>query len=152
MSPVWAGSEWDSYPCCSACREEQDYVALTDEGRAWFRRRHDPPALAPYARSADGRLLRYAWPGGYPIAYVTGMGEVVCPDCADEIRERGEERAEDRPADGDVTWEVGGDDPEVDWPLCDDCGQRLEVAYPPDGYTSDGEPEPEPVAAEVGED
>lgn len=34
VSPIFADSEWDSYPVCTACHAEHDYVNLTDEGRA----------------------------------------------------------------------------------------------------------------------
>lgn len=34
VMPVFADSEWDYYPSCSACHAEHDYVNLTSEGRA----------------------------------------------------------------------------------------------------------------------
>ena len=29
----------------------------------------------------DGTLPRWAWPGGYPIGYVTGDGDTLCAAC-----------------------------------------------------------------------
>lgn len=33
--PIYAGSEWDSYPVCSRCGAVMDYVQLTDVGRLY---------------------------------------------------------------------------------------------------------------------
>ena len=33
-------------------------------------------------RDADGRLLSYAWPGGYSVLYLMGDGDTLCADCA----------------------------------------------------------------------
>jgi hypothetical protein len=33
--PVFAGSEWDSYPVCCQCGQVHDYVSLTPEGREY---------------------------------------------------------------------------------------------------------------------
>jgi hypothetical protein len=33
VSPIFADSEWDYYPCCAECGAVFDYVNLTDEGR-----------------------------------------------------------------------------------------------------------------------
>lgn len=34
VSPVFASSEWDSYPCCDKCHCEHDYVSLTTYGQS----------------------------------------------------------------------------------------------------------------------
>lgn len=34
VSPIFADSEWDSYPVCDICHAEHDYVSLTCEGAA----------------------------------------------------------------------------------------------------------------------
>jgi hypothetical protein len=60
-------------------------------------------------------LPAFAWPGGYPIVYLTRRGECLCPECA------GQEHDIPR---GDVHWE--GE------PLtCDECGADVESAYGP---------------------
>ncbi len=33
-------------------------------------------------RDQDGKLPKYAWPGGYAVAYVADDGEYLCADCA----------------------------------------------------------------------
>ena len=30
LSPIFADSEWDYFPCCSICESEIDYVALIE--------------------------------------------------------------------------------------------------------------------------
>ena len=33
-------------------------------------------------RDSNGKLPAYAWPGGYPIIYITKDGETLCAACA----------------------------------------------------------------------
>ena len=69
-------------------------------------------------RDSDGSLTAYAWPGGYPVLYLSRDGCTLCPSCADD----------------DGAW-----DPAVDYfvayegePVsCDDCGSETETAYGP---------------------
>lgn len=64
---------------------------------------------------SNGRLPSFAWPGGYPLFYVTSAGLVACPDCANA-------ETSDPVTACDVHWE--GE------PLqCDDCGKDIESAY-----------------------
>jgi len=35
-------------------------------------------------RTENGTLPAFAWPGGYPMYYVTTDGCVLCPSCANE--------------------------------------------------------------------
>ena len=86
-------------------------------------------------------LDTYAWPGGYPIYYLTGDNATICPKCANRVEN--EYRLELL---GDMcNWCI---DPEYD-PMsfvdelpkyadvnyeddnkyCEDCGQRIECAY-----------------------
>lgn len=77
------------------------------------------------ASSGDGTLPAYAWPGAYPVIYLTRDGSVLCPDCANKP----EDECSDPVVVGDVFWEGT--------PLeCDDCGKSMESAY--------GDPEIEP--------
>jgi hypothetical protein len=68
-------------------------------------------------RDDNGQLPTWAWPGGYPMYYVTADGMTVCPDCANREVDQSQ-----RPIAGDANWE----DPEL---YCDDCGKRIESAY-----------------------
>lgn len=80
-------------------------------------------------RDDDGRLITYAWPGGYPVYYVTADGGVLCPDCA---RMAEDEKLSPNP--DDTQWhiiaaDVNYEDCSLD---CDHCYQMIECAYPPD--------------------
>jgi hypothetical protein len=82
------------------------------------------------ASTADGRLPAYAWPGGYPIVYLTRNGLVLCPDCANKP----EDEYGDPAVAGDVFWEGA--------PMeCGDCGRQIESAYGDPNETSDDQRE-----------
>jgi hypothetical protein len=38
-------------------------------------------------RNEKGICEHYAWPGGYPVFYLTGDNAVLCPNCVDKERE-----------------------------------------------------------------
>jgi hypothetical protein len=68
-------------------------------------------------RDETGKLPKYAWPGGYPIFYLTRDSMCVCPDCANRETDQAQE-----PVATDINWEDGS-------LSCDDCGRRIESAY-----------------------
>ena len=69
-------------------------------------------------RNEDGTLAEYAWPGGYPLFYLTDdEGDILCPACAN--------KEADHPLVADVNYE----DPAL---YCDECGNRIESAYAED--------------------
>ncbi|HEX7120613.1 MAG TPA: hypothetical protein VF212_17605 [Longimicrobiales bacterium] len=82
-------------------------------------------------RNDDGTLISYAWPGGYPVVYLTKDGGVLCPDCANMAEREG----------------LSGDPHDPQWHIvayaihfegsrhyCDHCGAEIESAYgDPDG-------------------
>lgn len=79
-----------------------------------------------------------AWPGGYPLFFVTSDGGCLCHRCGVENKDLIVESIKDGADDGwrveaqEVNWE----DPEL---FCDGCGERIESAYAePDD--SPGEP------------
>lgn len=76
-------------------------------------------------RDLDGSLPSYAWPGGYPLYYVSAEGETFCPACAtrfaDDVELR-EQEGVSAIADWDVNWE----DAEL---VCEQCGLLIESAY-----------------------
>jgi hypothetical protein len=88
--------------------------------------------LSDYAIERDdaGRLPAYAWPGGYPMYYVTRDGLTICPQCANAT----DRATDDPPVAGDVYWEG----PSM---TCDDQGETIESAYgdpdAPDDTTAD---------------
>jgi hypothetical protein len=75
-----------------------------------------------------GKANAYAWPGGYPMAYVTTDGGVLCPSCVTKERGRILRSTHERARDG---WAIDGIDINYEDPrlFCDHCGQRIESAY-----------------------
>lgn len=65
-------------------------------------------------RDKSGKFPAYAWPGGYPILYLTNKDEVLCPDCANAEPES--------LAASDVYWEG----PSI---YCKECNAVIESAY-----------------------
>lgn len=70
----------------------------------------------------------YAWPGGYPLYYVTEDSGVLCPKCANEHLQLTLD------GDGDAGWKIVAqvinyEDPELH---CDHCNVRIESAYAED--------------------
>ena len=66
-------------------------------------------------RDQHGEYPAYAWPGGYPMYYVTCDGDVLCPDCANKAKE-------------DVKiWDIYFEGPDM---VCDGCQDvEIEAAY-----------------------
>jgi hypothetical protein len=75
-----------------------------------------------FERDSEGKLVAYAWPGGYPMFYLVKSGDVLCPVCANK---NDEEYPEDPVIAGDANWE----DPELH---CGNCNKRIESAYAED--------------------
>jgi hypothetical protein len=76
----------------------------------------------------DGKLPPYAWPGGYPILYITGDGGILCPACANG--ENGSEAANPDCAD-DPQWNVTAYDVYWEGPSesCAHCNADIKSAY-----------------------
>lgn len=75
-----------------------------------------------------GQANSYAWPGGYPIFYVTTDGAALCPRCMTAERKQIVRSTVENSRDG---WNVSGQD--VNWEdselYCDNCSKRIESAY-----------------------
>lgn len=69
-------------------------------------------------RNSDGTLATYAWPGGYPLMYLTTFNNRLCPDCANSWQDDEIETI----AYGYVRWEGPAE-------YCDECGAEIESAY-----------------------
>lgn len=123
---------------------EADYLTDCPCGETYDRRtdldheQHDPEHPNAYkyapvmmggrdARDADGNLPAYAWPGGYPIIYLTRDGLTLCPACANDAD------TSDPVVAGDVYWEG----PAL---ICDDAGETIESAYGDPDAGDDNEP------------
>lgn len=68
----------------------------------------------------DGQLPTFAWPGGYPIFYLTESDTVLCPDHANVESDFSDELI----TAADVNWE--------DADLYCEHGHRIESAYAED--------------------
>ena len=82
----------------------------------------------------SGELPCYAWPGGYPLFYVTSGDDVICCKCANDATTGEDAFGDEKISAYDVNWE----DPDLD---CDECGERIESAYADDDEPDDGEQE-----------
>lgn len=77
-------------------------------------------------REASGSLFAYAWPGGYPMIYLTKDGSVLCPECAS-----GKNGSDASESNDDPQWQlVAGDIFYEGAPIqCDHCCVLIESAY-----------------------
>jgi hypothetical protein len=85
-------------------------------------------------RDDKGELDSYAWPGGYPIFYMTKDNSVLCADCAN--RKNGSEAilatepiGEDDFYDPQWTIVAADINYEDDFLYCDHCNAQIESAY-----------------------
>ncbi len=78
--------------------------------------------VAALPRDEKGRLIQYAWPGGYLILYLTSRNDVLCPDCAQKAVDDPETFDVDLPVFVDIYYEG----PTIQ---CDECGAFIESAY-----------------------
>lgn len=81
VSPIFADSECDCYPVCEHCGSEHDYVTLTSYGERQRYLQSEPEVISKL-RDEHAKLPSYAWPGGYPLVYLTVTNDTLCPDCA----------------------------------------------------------------------
>lgn len=70
---------------------------------------------------SDGTYPAQTFPGCYPLYYVTQLGEVMCPKCANED-ENSPESAEDPITHVEINYETYGLD-------CDVCYKMIPAAY-----------------------
>lgn len=76
-------------------------------------------------------LIKYAWPGGYTVIYITKTGDVICPDCAqsvvDEFLKQDDDTKygwpHDDPVIGCQTYDEGPDEE------CAECREPIESSY-----------------------
>jgi hypothetical protein len=66
--------------------------------------------MSKIQRLDNGQLPSIAWPGGYPLFYLTATNSCICPDCANDNQEG--------IVASDINWEDEG-------LFCDDCGKKL---------------------------
>lgn len=73
-------------------------------------------------KDENGKLISYAWPGGYPVYYIDKDGSVLCPDCAQKSLDDPDELPNFKPIAGDVYYEG----PVI---YCEQCNAEIESAY-----------------------
>jgi hypothetical protein len=74
-------------------------------------------------RLDSGRLMKYAWPGMYPIYYIDPVASVWCADCANMVDQNPDDWSEiDKPESAEINWEE-------DNLYCDHCNEQIEMAY-----------------------
>ena len=67
-------------------------------------------------RDGEGKLPSFAWPGGYPMFYITEGNSTLCPNCANE-------------SDDIIDYCANWEDSNL---YCDQCSKRIESAYAED--------------------
>ena len=75
----------------------------------------------------DGKFPAFAWPGGYPLYYITKDSGVLCPSCANDNINLTTDI-------DDPQWYIVAVDAnyEDDFLYCDHCGKQIESAYSDD--------------------
>lgn len=83
--------------------------------------------MAP-TRDENGQFPAWAWPGGYPLVYLTRDGGTLCPDCANG--KNGSE-ATDATDCADPGWQLVAVDVNYEDAalVCDHCGKKIDAAY-----------------------
>jgi len=74
-------------------------------------------------RLDDGNYPTYAWPGGYPLYYVTQDGGILCPNCVNENKEL--------VTGVDPQWHIIAHDVNYEDTglYCDNCYEEIKPAY-----------------------
>lgn len=82
--------------------------------------------LSELPRGTDGSLPAYAWPGSYPIVYLTADYGELCPDCAN-----GRNGSLASEANDDPQWQLTAYDIHYEGaPItCAHCDAEIEAAY-----------------------
>jgi hypothetical protein len=86
-----------------------------------------------------GEVAKFAWPGGYPIFYITSDGAALCGKCVDDNMRLVLESTLEDARDG---WAVVGAD--VNWEdaslHCENCNARIASAYAEDDADDNDHP------------
>lgn len=78
--------------------------------------RHKPESIEA------GKLIAFAWPGGYSVRYLCKDGDNVCAKCAREADADPDVWDGERPTEGYIHWE-GADD------TCAHCNEPMPSEY-----------------------
>jgi hypothetical protein len=78
-------------------------------------------------RLENGKLMAYAFPGGYPIYYLAADNGVLCPKCANEYTPERDNDEQLKP----VAFGINYEDAQL---YCEHCNKRIESAYAEDPH------------------
>ena len=73
-------------------------------------------------KDSDGKLPAYAWPGGYPIAYVDKDNSILCAKCATKSSNDPDELPNFKPVDCFIHYAGESE-------FCEQCNAEIESAY-----------------------
>ena len=73
-------------------------------------------------RDHDNSLPWFAWPGGYPMLYLDGHNEILCPECATESLDDPDQWDDWKPQEWYIHYEGPPD-------FCSECNKMVELAY-----------------------
>lgn len=87
--------------------------------------------MAEITRDENGKLPAYAWPGGYPIFYLTADNGILCPDCANGGNGSLASEHLDPECPDDNQWRLVACDVHYEGGSleCDHCGAEIQSAY-----------------------
>ncbi len=85
-------------------------------------------------RDDAGKLVSYAWPGGYPVFYVVADSGVLCPDCARMAEHENLSGWQEDPQWNIIAADINYEATDL---YCDHCGKRIPSAYAEDDATED---------------
>lgn len=75
-------------------------------------------------RDENGQFPAYAWPGGYPLYYITQDNGVLCAKCANDYMEGRDTEEQLKPVAVEPNWENLN-------LYCENCNAQIESAYGP---------------------
>lgn len=70
----------------------------------------------------------YAWPGGYPVYYISSDEEILCPTCADKAYRNSKSLDDQHIIDIDRSYTAAVHYEGADI-ICDECNAGIESAY-----------------------
>ena len=105
-------------------KEIQERIRKIIVDRVVYEQITDHPRCTSSAYGLDIELDYYAWPGAYPLFYITKDSGILCPKCVNENIELLSDPY-------DPQWYVVGCDINYEDSdlYCDHCNERIESAY-----------------------
>lgn len=102
---------------------QNNIAKVINDRKVWeLLSRDRPDMIKPYGMSIDMDIV--AWPGGYPLYYITKDCAALCPKCVNENIELLSDK-------DDPQWYIVGVDVNYENTslYCDHCNEQIESAY-----------------------